>query len=248
MTHHFNVTGQERKNLVKAISDFLGVEAKYLRVPTCAYQIGGYNVSKAGTLTGDDQPESSDLLQALADAGFHSEEMDQPEEAELVEQPEEQPQEDAAIEQPEEAEPEMDRLTISLPRFMFDAHALENLEALISAKGTLMKRAFKAESLELKITDDQVCFPWFKLEEPAAAQAYSVFVQKIAEMAINQKRISAKEKDISNEKYEFRCLLLRLGLIGDEHKATRKQLLKNLSGSAAFKSGHKKGGESHELS
>ena len=62
-------------------------------------------------------------------------------------------------------------------------------------------------------------------------------------MAITQKRISAKQKEIVNEKYEFRCFLLRLGLIGDEYKAQRKFLLKNLSGSAAFKSGHKKGGE-----
>ena len=55
--------------------------------------------------------------------------------------------------------------------------------------------------------------------------------------------VQIKEKEIVNEKYEFRCFLLRLGLIGDEYKDVRKQLLKNLSGSAAFKCGHKKGGE-----
>ena len=37
--------------------------------------------------------------------------------------------------------------------------------------------------------------------------------------------------------YAFRCFLLRLGFIGSEYKAERKILLKNLSGSSAFKNG-----------
>jgi hypothetical protein len=44
---------------------------------------------------------------------------------------------------------------------------------------------------------------------------------------------------VENEKYTFRCFLLRLGFIGEEYKETRKVLLKNLSGSSAFKSGAK---------
>jgi hypothetical protein len=38
-----------------------------------------------------------------------------------------------------------------------------------------------------------------------------------------------------NEKYDFRCFLLRLGFIGDEHRAFRRYYLGNLSGNAAFK-------------
>jgi hypothetical protein len=58
-------------------------------------------------------------------------------------------------------------------------------------------------------------------------------------MARNQKRITAKEKEIPNEKYAFRCFLLRLGFIGKEYKEERKILLRNLTGSAAFKGGVK---------
>ena len=54
-------------------------------------------------------------------------------------------------------------------------------------------------------------------------------------MAKTQKRINAKEKEVDNEKYAFRCFLLRLGFIGDEFKAERKILLRNLTGSSAFK-------------
>ena len=46
-----------------------------------------------------------------------------------------------------------------------------------------------------------------------------------------------------NEKYAFRCFLLRLGFIGAEYKSERKILLENFTGSAAFKSGLKKGKE-----
>ena len=63
-------------------------------------------------------------------------------------------------------------------------------------------------------------------------------------MAIRQKRINQTKKEIVNEKYEFRCFLLRLGMIGDEFKAERKILLKNLTGSSAFRNG----GASHEIS
>ena len=56
-------------------------------------------------------------------------------------------------------------------------------------------------------------------------------------MSRDAKRITAKEKPVGNEKYAFRCFLLRLGFIGNAYKADRKILLRNLSGSSAFKSG-----------
>ena len=59
-------------------------------------------------------------------------------------------------------------------------------------------------------------------------------------MARTQKRVTAKEKEVDNERYAFRCFLLRLGFIGAEYKEERKILLRNLTGSSAFKNGHKK--------
>ena len=65
------------------------------------------------------------------------------------------------------------------------------------------------------------------------------FLTALCEMARTQKRITAKEKEVDNEKYAFRCFLLRLGFIGEEFKAERKILLRNLTGSSAFKCGAK---------
>ena len=74
------------------------------------------------------------------------------------------------------------------------------------------------------------------------ANEQSLFM-KLCEMARNQKRVNAAEKTTDNEKYAFRCFLLRLGFIGAEYKAARKILLKNLSGSSAFRNG----GAQHEI-
>ena len=53
----------------------------------------------------------------------------------------------------------------------------------------------------------------------------------------------ATEQETDNEKYAFRCFLLRLGFIGSEYKEARKILLKNLSGNAAFRTARETGDE-----
>jgi hypothetical protein len=62
-------------------------------------------------------------------------------------------------------------------------------------------------------------------------------------LAKNQKRVNVTDKATPNERYAFRCFLLRLGFIGPEYKNERKILLKNLDGSSAFKNGQRKAEE-----
>ena len=47
---NYNVTGDKRKGLVKAISEVTGAEAEYLKAPTFAYLIDYMKVSKDGVL------------------------------------------------------------------------------------------------------------------------------------------------------------------------------------------------------
>ena len=49
--------------------------------------------------------------------------------------------------------------------------------------------------------------------------------------------ITAKDKETGNDKYAFRCFLLRLGFIGDSYKRDRRILLEKLEGSSAFRNG-----------
>lgn len=76
MNKHFHVKGKERKKLVKIIAEVLGEKAKYLGMPTAAYQIGEYMVSKDGELSSSDehQMQNKMVLDACKDAGFQTEE------------------------------------------------------------------------------------------------------------------------------------------------------------------------------
>ena len=224
MIKHFNVSGESKKRLVKLISSHLGLESKYLGVPSCAYRIGSYTVNKDGSLSWDEDDErTAGLLEALKAEGFSATEDEETEEEEVL------------VEEENEEEAEVNRLCISFPKSMYEKHTLENLKNLVESKGALMKKAFRTESLEIVEDDEKVSFPWFELIDSDHFNAYTQFISAITKMAKEQKRILGREREVENEKYAFRCFLLRLGFIGDDYKLTRKILLENLEGSAAFK-------------
>ena len=240
MELHFNASGTDRKKLVEAISKELNIKAKYLGMPSVAYEIGSYTVSKDGCLSfddGTDIAESGRVIDACVMAGFEPEEWAQNTEAEAPE-----------AEMPKEAEETADSedlgLTVAMPRDFFTEGQLENLKKLVEAKAPLLKAALLVDDLPIEITEEKVSFPWFSVDIDAEhCGAYTSLITAICKMAKEAKRVTAKKKEAVNAKYEFRCFLLRLGFIGDEFKRNRKLLLENLSGSSAFKSGAKKGGE-----
>ena len=147
------------------------------------------------------------------------------------------------------AEPEEDSLSISLPRSLFTETALQNLDALLLSKGRLIRHAFDIREATYTLTDDRITFAWLHgTITDETAKAYAEFISKLCLMARAQKRVTAKEKIVDNEKYAFRCFLLRLGMIGSAYKQSRKILLQNLIGSSAFKSGHRKEAGDHAVS
>ena len=238
MRANFNRTGQDRKDMVAALFDITGIAPKYKGIYTQAYQIGSMEVTRDGAIEFGDIPaeEVRRIMKELMMLGIKPESM--PEELST-------PERDAA-ETPEEAVSDTAKstiegtaLSVSMPRDCFTDEALANLKKIIESKGTLMKAAFQTDDLPILEEEDKVTFPWFTLSTDQDANAYNHFIAAICSMAKNQTRITAKEKAVDNEKYAFRCFLLRLGLIGKEYKEERKVLLRNLSGSSAFKSGAK---------
>lgn len=233
---------ENRKPLVQAVSEFTGAAAVYLRTPTYAYQIDYFTVTREGNLEFDDRADSEEiegLIEFLAAKGFVAEETpdtaaqdaDEEESAEISVKPETELQ-DGNV-----------GLTVALPREGFTDGALENLRKLVDSKAALMKKALAVEELPIEVTEEKVSFPWFSEADSDSAKAYTHFIAALCDMAKNQKRIRAKEKVAENEKYAFRCFLLRLGFIGAEYKTDRKILLQNLSGNSAFKSGEVKTAE-----
>lgn len=129
-------------------------------------------------------------------------------------------------------------MAISIPRKELDEKALENLKATIRAKENLLKKALGAERLDIIDEDDRLSFNWFTFTgNPAESKAYTHLVTALCELARKLKRVNlTEEKNIENEKYAFRCFLLRLGFVGPQYKEERKLLLKNFAGSSAFRS------------
>ncbi len=253
MERRFNVTGERRKEMVKVISGIVGMKAVYMRMPTCAYAISNFTVSKEGTLVWDERTDSGTVekvLAGLAQAGFTAE---LEETAEAQAEPQDSAEETAEAQMEPEAPTEEPQegigLTVSLPRESFTDAALENLHRLVDAKAALIKKALAVESLPVEADEEKVSFPWFADgQDGDAAKAYTHFITALCDMARKQKRVTAKERPADNEKYAFRCFLLRLGFIGEEYKNERKVLLKNLSGNGSFKSGARKGAADNDIS
>ena len=229
----YNCTGADRKNLVAVLADHTGQKAKYLGAPSFAYQVDCITIDKNGVLHLDDNadPDWVEAIQArLASSGYT-----------CISEAYDNPQPDPVMNE----EPE--RISIQMPMASFTESSLQNLFNLVDAKGSLIKKALGVSDLTINLPDDRLAFDWFPADStPEEINAYTAFIAALCAMAGNQKRITAKGKTVDNEKYAFRCFLLRLGFIGAEHKQTRKILLRNLTGSSAFKAGQPKEVESCE--
>lgn len=221
MEINYNVTGAERKKLVEAVAEILGRDSKYLGAPSFAYEVDYFTIDKNGVMSFDDRADSEEvegLIEALASKGFT-----------------------AADEGVNKDDGNNIGLCIELPLDGATDATVENLRRLVASKGNMIKKALGADSLDIELTNNTIKFPWFsETPEVEVVSAAAKLIGKLVGMARTQKRVTAKEKETDNEKYTFRCFLLRLGFIGSEYKAARKLLLRNLSGSSAFKNGARK--------
>lgn len=206
----FNVTGKERKELVKGIERITNEKSKYLGMPSMAYEIGVFTIDKTGTVLCEDDFALEKLVHNLLVDGFIPE---------------------------EESKSEHDATqshTVAIPREKVD---LVKLNKILENKGDLIKKALGVTSLEIKEDDEKISFSWFEDIDNEHLMTYAKFIASLCKMSMGVKRVNESSKEVVNEKYAFRCFLLRLGFIGDEFKKDRKILLEKLSGSSAFRNG-----------
>ena len=226
MKTNFNVTGSDRKQLVRAIAESTGEASKYMGMPSMAYEIGPFTVDKEGTLEFSDRTDSEiveKLYEDLAKEGFTFEREDA-QEADAAEEAE-NPSDDADAE----------GLVIAMPLAGFDPDSLDRLQKLADSKATLIKKALGAGNLTIRVREDRVEFPWFDhIPAPETVKAATVFISAMCKLAKECTRVTATDHPVESEKYAFRVFLLRLGLGGKENKEVRAELMKNLTGTAAF--------------
>jgi len=227
MIIELGLTGSDRKELAKAVSEIIGVPAVYQYMPTCSYIIDGcYAVTKDGALdisNQADEMEVQHLIDELIRRGYNI---------------------PTAEDDTTASEDKENSLTVELPLELVDDSTIDRLRKIVENKGKLFKAAFNTDNLDIIVDEDKVCFPWFTVEQYDDTNAYCTFISMLCEFAKNQSRINNKPETTDNPKYTMRCYLLRLGMIGAEYKAVRKVLLRNLSGSSAFR----KAGKENEVS
>ena len=228
-----------RKDVVKAVSGILGQHAKYLGVPTCAYQIGNCTIDKKGAVETEDEKTAELVTAGLTEQGF--------------------------IGNPQ---PETDETAVSIPVEGMSAEGLKNLVFLTHSKQYLINRAFAEEVFRIptklaealgsaEIPDAETFQQTFKshaegcrgisfqdgnatftlptADDPDMIKAFTHLAAAMVQQAKEQKRISPKETIEENEKYYMRIWLLRLGFGGAEGKEIRDLLMKKLKGHSAFR-------------
>ena len=289
----FDLQGRDRKELVKAIAEITGARPVYKFMPTCAFEIDFFKVTKEGTLEFPDRSETEiveQVLEGLAERGFvvissyydngesaietdedlptetptepdtaavteieevseepetTAETATQPNTAEITETEEVSEEtkttaDTATLPDTAETAESIDRFSISMRRDFFDEALLSKLDRLIESKSDLFKMAFKTDDLSYDVTDDRVTFAWFPwTKESGEGIAYSTFIDLLTKHLKEQKRVNASKTQTDNPKFAMRVFLIRLGMVGNEYKAARKILLRNLEGSSAFRKGAK---------
>ncbi len=211
----------DRRALVAAVGEQLGIRPQYLGPPTFAYRIGSCTISKDGMLdSGDmDETEVSTLVAALKERGF-------------IPSEESNDSESLAV------------ISIDYPDTDISDATLDNIRKLVAGKATLIRMALGsnlaegAEALPVTRENGMIRFPWLRFGiEADAIAAWSMFVSALCETAKRQKRVNLKEKvmeENSSPKFLFRCFLLKLGFIGDDTKEARRILLAGLSGNGSY--------------
>lgn len=239
-----------RKELVQALEEKWGVKAKYLGVPSCAFEIqcdaGNFLIDRNG------------LIKDVEGREFSAEE--------LLSQPK------AESNSIEPSELQIGEYAVELPLEGHTAASLRNLVNMLVSKQHLLVSAFGlteplidtnlAEDLHQRPMEDMDSFKtaWADVEEQRSLglemnfekhtlaikllkdnptpDEMTAFLDLVACMNENSRKLkysSFKPAQEDNPKYAMRTWLLRLGMSGDAFKKTRKVLLARLSGSAAFR-------------
>lgn len=242
----------ERKEIIKALGEHLGVEPKYMGVPSFAYQVQTteetYIVDRAGKITTSAGMEVE--LENILNGG--------------------------KVEEPSGFDAETINIEVSVPMEGHTGITLKNLVNMVYSKQALIKKSLgitgniiepefcksinegKIESLDdfraaiesigekhclgiaFDFNNSNVTFKFLKGEASLEkVQAYTQLIGLLNQNAKALKHASAKSKDTDNDKFTFRVFLIRLGMVGDEYKVARKVLLENLEGNSAFRSGKK---------
>ena len=250
----FELNIADRKTLANRMEELTGIHPYYTKAPLYAYDIGNYTIDRDGNLLVEPENADAELLTILLNEGLIRG-------GESIESTDDQPEEvplDLELAFPTSQHNGVSlrnlvNLIYSRGRLISKAtgghfHVETDLVETLRDDSCTYTVANFIEALKsyeaqcgtamegLVITEEKVSFTGF----PTASDydhltAFGHLAILMNQQAISQKRIQAKDVNDENEKYALRTWLLRLGMNGPDFKETRKILMENLSGHAAFR-------------
>ena len=256
-----NTHPENRKEMVRAISELTGLESTYMFTPTYSFQIGPITVNRDGSIDCDDETMVETIKPMLIEHGWLDAECET-----------EAPVDSKEI--PEDTEPiRVAQMDITMPLENWTVGQLTNLLRMIYSKQYLINRMLDYDMLYIEesfitaISENPPetaadfeermlraieadCVRGFRIadgkatlsapfieDEPTRWTAYADLLKGILKSAETASRISIKRLDDSeNEKYHANSWLMRMGFGGADFKETRRILMGHLTGFAAFKS------------
>ena len=252
-----------RKQLATELGQELGLEVKYLGVPSCAYQVGDYIIRKDGTIEGN--------LEAIHDFLIRQGLIEQEPVQETVET---EPETETDTDPVPAFENNADSIELSIPITELTPQQLINLIRILYSRQKLLAAMIKNDSIRI----DEELIGLLNDEKPETADRIlellqseirvgmvsginitgeifaltiggtdhsgdlPTYVRLMGELMNRAKAagfVSAKVIDPAEGemKYYVNSFLNQLGFGGADHKNDRKVLMGHIKGYAAFKNG-----------
>ncbi len=234
---------KNRKELVNAITSITGIKLRYQGPPTFEFTDGTFTITKGGDLEVEDIKKNEGVLKELAAKKLIDDSWDEGRDILSIELPIKRYSVRTLtflLQIVWSKEEIINKAVGTRAGFRLSQEFISNLReeppTSVSEFLSLWEQAGKDVTKGLSFDNEKIYFTGFPYtEDPDLVRAYSDLVAGIGNEACNSRRIKFAKPVIENEKYYFRVWLVRLGFDGDEYKTSRKKLLANLSGSAAFR-------------
>lgn len=232
------VNAQDRKALVKSLSEHLSLDAAYMGPPSFAYKVGDLVITRDCTIETENEEQFTQAKAAMVELGYI------------------------------EDESTLDGISVQVPIAGMDGIALRNLVYTLSSKQYLLNRVLGVEHMRvdakliealqvsecnraseflsiinssenglkgLSFADGYAVFDFPDTGNPTKNRALVSLAALMVHSAKEAKRVNPTNQVVENEKYYLRIWLVRLGLSGQGGQETRRALLDGLKGHTAFR-------------
>lgn len=217
----------DRKEKVKILSGHLGIKPKYLGVPSFAYEIGDFTVTRDGTIINEagEKMEFEEILNPAIETEFDSIEIAFPLEG----------HDERTIRNLLNmiySRQELIKKVFNYGKNIVEKELIDEISTL-DLLYKVLESINKENCKGIDFDKEKLTFTFVKGDIQTATVFLSLLIKKAKELNY----ASSKQVETDNDKYTFRTWLIRLGMVGNEYKTHRKILLSTLTGSSAFRNG-----------